>query len=190
MPFRHHSFAISTNLNLFLKEVVRFYSSHEMLSDMYFLKSKMLAGPCMDSWETTLLHLNWSMFKIGFCIWHSNQSKNLILNQNASNLYFQCVIFLCLYYTCQQSRDKVSKFEFKFTLICPNFVGSLRFGKGMKKNSNFSCMFLNPNNFSSNCSNLLDLRNLQDTVVQPTNRVGTLGYDALPPLSGACQKTF
>ena len=49
MPFRHHSFAISTNLNLFLKEVVRFYSSHEMLSDMYFLKSKMLAGPCMDS---------------------------------------------------------------------------------------------------------------------------------------------
>ena len=26
------------------------------------------------------------------------------------------------------------------------------------------------------------------TVVQPTNRVGTLGYDALPPLSGACQK--
>ena len=29
----------------------------------------------------------------------------------------------------------------------------------------------------------------QFTVVQPTNRVGTLGYDALPPLSGACQKT-
>ena len=31
--------------------------------------------------------------------------------------------------------------------------------------SNFSCMFLNPNNFSnlnSNCSNLLDLRNLQE----------------------------
>ena len=49
MPFRHHSFAISTNLNLFLKEVVRFYSSREMLSDMYFLKSKMLAGPSMDS---------------------------------------------------------------------------------------------------------------------------------------------
>ena len=50
MPFRHHSFAISTNL--FLKEVVRFYSSHEMLSDdMYFRKSKMLAGPCMDSWN-------------------------------------------------------------------------------------------------------------------------------------------
>ena len=33
--------------------------------------------------------------------------------------------------------------------------------------SNFSCMFLNPNNFSnlnSNCSNLLDLRNLQEQV--------------------------
>ena len=27
-----------------------------------------------------------------------------------------------------------------------------------------------------------------NTVVQPTNRVGTLGYDRLPPLSGACQK--
>ena len=102
MPFRHHSFAISTNLNLFLKEVVRFYSSHEMLSDMYFLKSKMLAGPCMDSWETILLHLNWSMFKIGFCIWHSNQSKNLILNQNASN------VSLFYVYTCQQSYNKVS----------------------------------------------------------------------------------
>jgi hypothetical protein len=33
--------------------------------------------------------------------------------------------------------------------------------------SNFSCMFLNPNNFfslNSNCSNLLDLRNLKQTV--------------------------
>ena len=33
--------------------------------------------------------------------------------------------------------------------------------------SNFSCMFLNPNIFSnlnSNCSNLLDLRNLQEQV--------------------------
>ena len=28
----------------------------------------------------------------------------------------------------------------------------------------------------------------QNTVVQPTNRVGTLGYDALPPLSGTRQK--
>ena len=33
--------------------------------------------------------------------------------------------------------------------------------------SNFSCMFLNPNNFSNmnfNCSNLLDMRNLQERV--------------------------
>ena len=33
--------------------------------------------------------------------------------------------------------------------------------------SNFSCMFLYPNNFSnlnSNCSNLLDMRNLQEQV--------------------------
>ena len=30
--------------------------------------------------------------------------------------------------------------------------------------SNFSYMFLNPNNMNSNCSNLLDLRNLQEQV--------------------------
>ena len=36
-----------------------------------------------------------------------------------------------------------------------------------KKISDFSCMFLNPNSFfqfDSNCSNLLDLRNLQEQV--------------------------
>ena len=35
--------------------------------------------------------------------------------------------------------------------------------------SNFSCMFLNPNNFSSlnsNCSKLLDMRNLQEQLKQ------------------------
>ena len=30
--------------------------------------------------------------------------------------------------------------------------------------SNFPCMFLNPNNLNSKCSNLLDLRNLQEQV--------------------------
>ena len=38
---------------------------------------------------------------------------------------------------------------------------------GKKLFSNFSCMFLNTNNFSnmnSNCSNLLDMRNLQEQV--------------------------
>ena len=37
----------------------------------------------------------------------------------------------------------------------------------LKLFSNFSCMFLNPNNFSNfnfNCSNLLDMRNLQEQV--------------------------
>ena len=96
MPFRHHSFAISTNL--FLKEVVRFYSSHEMLSDdMYFLNSKMLAGPCMDSWETTLLHLNWSMFKIGFFIWHQMKVK-LWFSIKMLQIYTSNVSFFYVYY--------------------------------------------------------------------------------------------
>ena len=40
--------------------------------------------------------------------------------------------------------------------------------------SNFSCMFLNPNNLNSNCSNLLYLGNLQEQVKQAFCIVGSI----------------
>ena len=54
------------------------------------------------------------------------------------------------------------------TLSVPNIIKKCqKYFSNQRFFSNFSCMFLNPNNFSnlnSNCSNLLDLRNLQEQV--------------------------
>ena len=82
------------------------------------------------------------MFKIEFCIWHSNQSKTLILNQNASNLYFQCVIFYVFawHFLITSTFGCIKYMYLHLYLIHPNFVGSLRyFGKDRRKKniSNF-----------------------------------------------------
>jgi hypothetical protein len=65
------------------------------------------------------------------------------------------------------SKLKISSKITKSIIWLPNHIFFLMLSVAFRSFLNFSCMFLNPNHFSnlnSNCSNILEMRNLQEQV--------------------------
>ena len=84
------------------------------------------------------------------------------LNHTYSNAQYICIHTQLMQCICKINVSYFSLYSLQSFKCFMQKVFECTLGKEQISFSNFSCMFLNPNNY--NCSNLLDMRNLQEQV--------------------------